>query len=90
MFRRHNDAYFKSIEPLSNGEVLHEALSIVNHLAPQRTILRSNHVSNILNLKGSYPKDRQKIIEQAEAALSEGRAHPEWFNLVPDYQEAYF
>ena len=90
MFRRHNDDYFKIIDPLSNGEVLHEALSIVTHLNPQRTILRSNHVSNILNLHGSYPKDRQKIIEQAEAALSEGKAHPEWFNLVPDYEEDCF
>ena len=38
---------------------------------------------------GSYPKDRQKIIAQAEAALQEGLRHPDWFNMVPDYEEEF-
>lgn len=90
MFRRHNEDYFKLIEPLSNGEILQEALLITKHLEPQRTILRSNHVSNILHLEGSYPKDREKVIHQAEAALRRGLQHKEWFNCVPDYEEEYF
>jgi radical SAM superfamily enzyme YgiQ (UPF0313 family) len=90
MFRRHNDQYFTSILPLSNGEIVEEALTIVRHLNPKRTILRSNHVSNILNLEGSYPKDREKIIRQAESALAQGRKNPEWFNSVPDYCEEFF
>ena len=90
MFRRHNDHYFEKIVPLSHGEVLEEALAIVRHLNPHRTILRSNHVSNILHLAGSYPKDRDKIIAQAEAALEEGRRHPDWFNVVLDDKEESF
>ncbi|BCA78915.1 radical SAM protein [Desulfuromonas sp. AOP6] len=90
MFRRHNDAYFRLIRPLSNGQVIEEALDIVRHLDPQRTILRSNHVSNILNLAGSYPKDRDRIIAQAEMALAEAKKHPQWFNLVPEYEEEFF
>jgi len=90
MFRRHNDAYFELIEPLTNGEIIEEALLIVQHLHPQRTILRSNHVSNILNLAGSYPKDRERIIAETEAALAEARSHADWFNQVPDYGEEYF
>ncbi|MDA3902364.1 MAG: radical SAM protein [Desulfuromusa sp.] len=90
MFRRHNDAYFEQIEPLTNGEIIEEALLIVKNLQPQKTILRSNHVSNIFNLAGSYPKDREKLIVQAEAALAEARSHPDWFAQVPDYGEAYF
>ncbi len=90
MFRRHNDDYFRRIEPLSNGEVIAEALAIVRRLEPQHTILRSNHVSNILHLAGSYPKDRERIIAQAEAALAEARRQPEWFRHVPDYEEEYF
>lgn len=90
MFRRHNDSYFQAIRPLRNGQVLEEALTIVRHLAPQRTILRSNHVSNILNLAGSYPKDRERIIAQAENALAQGRRHRQWFDQVPDYEEEYF
>lgn len=90
MFRRHNDAYFELIEPLTNGEIIKETLMIVKRLRPQKTILRSNHVSNILHLAGSYPKDRERIIAQTEAALGETRRRLDWFNQVPDYGETYF
>lgn len=90
MFRRHNDSYFDLIQPLTNGGIIQEALRIVQHLHPEKTILRSNHVSNILNLAGSYPKDREKLIAQAQAALDMARQHPEWFSQVPDYGENYY
>jgi radical SAM superfamily enzyme YgiQ (UPF0313 family) len=90
MFKRHNDDYFSQIRPLTNIEVIEEALAIVQQLNPKKCILRSNHVSNILNLAGSYPKDREKIIQQAEAALVEARRHPQWANQVPDYGEEYY
>ncbi len=89
MFRRHNGAYFQAIHPLSGGRIIEEALTIVRRLAPKRTILRSNHVSNILHLAGSYPKDRERIIAQAEAALAEARRHPARYAAVPDYGESY-
>lgn len=87
MFKRHNDDFLRSITLQTNGGILAEALEIVRHLAPQKTILRSNHVSNILNLAGSYPKDRQKIIALAHETLSQAKQHPDWFNEVPDYSE---
>lgn len=90
MFRRHNAAYFDDIAPLTNGEIIQEALAVVRRLNPTRTILRSNHVSNILNLEGSYPKDRDRIIAQAESALIQARRHPQWFDSIPDYGEAYY
>lgn len=90
MFKRHNDAYFDLIQPLTNGEIIEEALTVVRTLSPPKTILRSNHVSNSLNLAGSYPKDRERIIHQAELALSEACNHLEWYHAVPDYGEAYF
>ena len=90
MFKRHNDDWFQKIKPLSHGQVLEEALLMLRTLEPQRTILRSNHVSNFLNLAGSYPKDRQRLIDSAEAALAEARRRPGWFNEVSDYQEEYY
>ena len=84
LFRRGNDEYFSRIEPLTNGEILEEALLIAHQLNPKKTVLRSNHGSNILHLKGSYPKDRSEIICQAERALEVGRAHPEWFERFFD------
>ena len=90
MFKRHNDDWFQKIKPLTHGQVLEEALVMLRRLEPQRTILRSNHVSNFLNLAGSYPKDRQRLIDTAEAALAEARRQPVWCNEVSDYQEEYY
>jgi radical SAM superfamily enzyme YgiQ (UPF0313 family) len=90
MFRRHNDDYFRAISPLSHGEILQEALTMLHRLSPQKTILRSNHVSNFLNLAGSYPKDRQRLIDTAESAMAAARLDPNWFSEVPDYQEEYY
>ena len=90
MFRRHNDNYFTLIEPLTNGEIIQEALTVVQHLHPQKTILRSNHVSNVLNLAGNYPKDRDRIIAATEAALVEAKNHADWFDLIPGYGEEYY
>jgi radical SAM superfamily enzyme YgiQ (UPF0313 family) len=90
MFKRHNDDYFEQIQPLTNGEILSETLAIVRQLNPRKCILRSNHVSNILNLAGSYPKDREKIIAQVEAALHNAQRHPQWSRQIPDYGEEYF
>jgi radical SAM superfamily enzyme len=90
MFQRHNDDFLRSITLQTNGGIIDEALEMVRHLNPQKTILRSNHVSNILTLAGSYPKDRNKIITQAEHALLLAGAHPVWFNAVPDYSEVVY
>ena len=90
MFHRHNDDFLRSIVMQTNGGILLETLEIVRHLAPQKTILRSNHVSNILNLAGSYPKDREKLVAMAESALLQAKQYPEWFNEVPDYSEEFF
>lgn len=90
MFKRHNEDFFRDIEPLSHGEILREALTMLQGLKPHRTILRSNHVSNFLNLEGSYPKDRLRLIETAERALFEARRHQAWFSEVPEYQEEYY
>lgn len=90
MFRRHNKIHFSLIDQLSNGQVVEEALEIVRQLHPDKTILRSNHASNILHLEGSYPKDRERIIAQAEVALRLARAQSQWFNQVPDYEEELF
>ncbi len=85
LFQLQNDVYFDSIQPLTNGQILEEALAIVKVLQPHRTILRSNHVSNILHLAGSYPKDLKKIIRQAESTLIVMKKNPTWFNQVPEY-----
>lgn len=90
MFQRHNDAFLKLIEPLSHGEILLETRALLEQLAPHGTILRSNHVSNFLSLAGTYPKDRQRLIDTAEAALLEAKRDPRWCAEIPSYHEEYY
>ena len=90
MFKRHNDDYFRTISPLSHGEILQEALTLLRRLNPHKTILRSNHVSNFLNLAGSYPKDRERLIETVEGAMTKARQRPEWFAEISEYEEEYY
>jgi radical SAM superfamily enzyme YgiQ (UPF0313 family) len=90
LFTRHNDAFLRSIEPLTHGGILEEARELLQHLTPQRTILRSNHVSNFLELAGSYPKDRERLLAEVEAAIDRARRHPAWYGQVPDYREEIY
>jgi radical SAM superfamily enzyme YgiQ (UPF0313 family) len=90
MFVRHNDDFLASIEPLSHGEILQETHAMLLQLEPKGTILRSNHVSNFLNLAGSYPKDRQRLIDTEAAALVEAKRHPGWSSQIPAYSEEYY
>jgi len=90
MFHRHNEDFLRGIELCSRRELLAEALEIVTNLHPQRTILRSNHVSNFLNLAGSYPKDRQRLIEDVETAIARGELIPGFMDEVPGYTEEYY
>ncbi|WP_224960568.1 radical SAM protein [Geomonas subterranea] len=89
MFQRHNDEFLKLIAPLSHGEILLETRALLERLEPRGTILRSNHVSNFLNLAGSYPKDRQRLIDTVDAALMEAKRDPRWYAEVPSYHEEY-
>ncbi|MEI6208390.1 MAG: hypothetical protein WCP20_16555 [Desulfuromonadales bacterium] len=59
-------------------------------LNPGRTILCSNHVSNFLNLAGSYPKDRDRLIADLDAALIKAGTYPGFLDSVPEYEEEYY
>lgn len=90
LFHRHNDDFLRSITPLSRGGILEEAAELLRHLAPEKTILRSNHVSNFLQLAGSYPKDRLRLHGEVEAAIRRAQLYPEWYGAVPDYREEIY
>jgi coproporphyrinogen III oxidase-like Fe-S oxidoreductase len=90
LFHRHNDDFLRSITPLSRGGILEEVAEMLRHLSPRKTILRSNHVSNFLQLAGSYPKDRQRLVAEVEAALARARQLPDWYAEIPDYREEFY
>lgn len=90
LFHRHNDAFISSLDQCSRRELMLEAREMLIHLHPSRTILRSNHVSNFLNLAGSYPKDRERLIVDVDTALARADKEPGFLDAVPGYAEEYY
>lgn len=90
LFHRHNDAFVASLEQCSRRELMLEARELLLHLAPEKTILRSNHVSNFLQLAGSYPRDRQRLIDQVELAMVRAERISGFLDQVPSYEEEYY
>ena len=90
LFYRHNDDFIRTLDQCTRGEIIREAREIVATLNPAKTILRSNHVSNFLTLEGSYPKDRQRLIDDVDAALARAMKIPGYCESVPEYAESVY
>jgi radical SAM superfamily enzyme len=90
LFHRHNEAFVQSLEQCTHRELMLEARELLFHLNPVRTILRSNHVSNFLNLAGSYPKDRERLISEVDTAMEHAGRYPGFLDAVPEYAEEYY
>jgi hypothetical protein len=90
LFHRHNDDFFRLLTPCTRRELMLEARELLLHLNPKRTILRSNHVSNFLALAGNYPKDRERLVADVDAALARAAQNPAFLDGVPDYGEEYY
>jgi radical SAM superfamily enzyme len=90
MFNRHNDDFVSSLLQCTRRELMLEAREMLRHLHPGKTILRSNHVSNFLNLAGSYPKDRERLVADVDIALKHAEMSPGFLDEVPSYQEEYY
>jgi radical SAM superfamily enzyme len=90
LFHRHNEEFVRSLMQCTRRELMFEAREMLSHLNPARTILRSNHVSNFLNLAGNYPKDRERLIRDVESALVKAASYPGFLDGVPEYEEEYY
>jgi radical SAM superfamily enzyme YgiQ (UPF0313 family) len=59
--------------------LLRELRTFIDETRPQDAIFRTNHASNYLPLQGRLPRDRARIVEMLDAALSgELPLRPEW------------
>lgn len=90
MFHRHNDDFIHSLQQCTRRELMQEAREMLQYLHPLKTILRSNHVSNFLDLAGSYPKDRERLIMDVDLALKHAALRTGFLDEVPAYQEEYY
>ncbi len=90
LFHRHNEDFVRGLEQCTHRELMLETRELLLHLNPTRTILRSNHVSNFLNLAGSYPKDREQLIKDVDMAIERAGTYPGFLDEVPGYSEEYY
>lgn len=90
LFHRHNEPFVRSLDQCTRRELMQEAQVLLAHLAPAKTILRSNHVSNFVNLAGSYPKDRERLMRDVDQALQQAEGYPGFLDEVPAYEEEYY
>ena len=72
----------EGFEPLTDVEVVDEMHAFMSELElppDAKTIFRSNHASNYLNLEGNLPRDRPRLLAELEQAQrGEVRLRPEW------------
>jgi len=69
---------FDHMDPI---ELARELRAFVGDLDLRGSIFRSNHASNYLNLAGSLPKDKERLVAQLDAVL----AHPDRVQFVPEW-----
>ncbi|MFT7003143.1 MAG: radical SAM superfamily enzyme YgiQ (UPF0313 family) [Sulfurimonas sp.] len=71
--------HFSDFEMLGDTELLKEQKKFLELLSPtNKIIFRSNHASNALHLSGNLPKDKQRLIQELDSALSVGE-----FSFIP-------
>ena len=78
---RFREGFGGDFEPLSQQGLFEEIRLFLEHLELQRTVFRSDHASNHLVLKGTLGRDKQKLLDQVNLAISSPGAvplRPEW------------
>lgn len=89
LFARHNEAFIAGLDRLTIRELFDEVRLLLESLHPHRTILRSNHVSNLITLAGSYPKDSKRLLDDLERARHQAAQYPGLLDSIPDYSKSY-
>lgn len=68
-------------EPLSPAGLMEELHTIVEHIElpeSEHCIFRSNHVSNYVQLAGTLPKDKPRLLEQIRCSIDELSKVKDW------------
>lgn len=67
--------------PLNQDGLFREIRQFIEHLDLERTVFRSDHASNYLVLKGTLGRDKPRLLEEVNLAISDPGAatlRPEW------------
>jgi len=72
-----------SFEFMAPEEIAKETLLLLAHARPEKDcVFRSNHASNYVPLKGTLPRDKDRLIQTLEAALAAGAFKSDHFRLL--------
>ncbi|MET0071971.1 MAG: radical SAM protein [Candidatus Thiodiazotropha sp.] len=80
--QRLEQGYAGEFEALNRRQLLEEMEMLLSALELDKTIFRSDHASNYLILKGVLNKDKERLLNQVQAAL----AHPEKTRFREEWQ----
>lgn len=70
-----------SFEMLTPVEFLEEQKLFLEHVDSEDTVLRSNHISNYMSLRGTLNRDRDQMISQLERGIAFAKEHPDFRRL---------
>ncbi len=76
---------FDGYEALSEYEAVEELYNMVNGLDLKRTVFTANHASNPIPLKGRFPQDKEKLLNQIAMILKSNSLDIEGQGRVPLY-----
>lgn len=78
---RFREGFGEDFVPLSQQGLFEEIRTFLEHLNLERTVFRSDHASNYLVLKGNLGRDKQKLLDRVNLAITSPGAvplRPEW------------
>lgn len=67
---------------LSPEQVVDEAILFLRNIDSPGSVLRSNHVSNYVNLYGTLNQDRELLIRELEEARKDEDFRAEYFRML--------
>ena len=70
---------FKRLTP---KQIVEEMRMLVAHLDSEGSVLRSNHISNYVQLRGTMNKDRDAMLDLLDMALASGKLENEYISYL--------
>lgn len=67
---------------LTPKQIMEEMRMLVAHLDSEGSVLRSNHISNYVQLKGTMNRDKDRMLAQLDKALASGRLENEYIEYL--------
>ena len=79
MTRDFEEGRFKRLAP---KQIVEEMRMLVADLDSEGSILRSNHISNYVQLRGTMNRDKKSMLDQLDLALSSGKLENEYITYL--------